>query len=63
VRPGVRLGWSRKRGFELLCDVEHVPNLPNFLHPIQVVEETRLEPDNVLSLLDLLDVIEQELGR
>jgi hypothetical protein len=44
-------------------NVEHFPDLPNFPHHIHVVEETQIEPGNVLSIIDLIDVIEQELGR
>jgi len=43
-------------------DVEHFPDLPNFSHHVHVGEETRVEPSQSLSIVELLDLIEQELG-
>ena len=42
-------------------NVEHFPDLPNFPHHIHVGEESRVEPGRSLSIVELVDVIEQEL--
>jgi len=43
-------------------NVEHFPDLPNFPHHVHVGEESRVEPGRLLGLVELVDVIEQELG-
>jgi hypothetical protein len=43
-------------------NVEHYPNLPNFPYHIHVGEESRVEPGQLLSIMELLDSLEQELG-
>ena len=43
-------------------NVEHFPDLTNFPHHIHVGEESRVEPGRSLSIIELVDVIEQELG-
>jgi hypothetical protein len=43
-------------------NVEHFPDLRNFPHHIHVGEESRVEPGRPLSIIELLDVIEQELS-
>ena len=42
-------------------DVEHYPNLLNFPHHIHVGEESRVEPGQLVSIMELLDSLEQEL--
>lgn len=42
-------------------NVEHFPGLPNFPHHVHVGEETRVEPGQLLSIVALLDSLEQEL--
>lgn len=44
-------------------NVEHFPDLPNFPHHVHAGEESRVEPGMPLSIIELVDVIEQELGR
>lgn len=39
----------------------HHPGLPNFPHPIHVGTTGHLEPGRLLSILDLVDLIEQEI--
>jgi len=43
-------------------NVEHFPDLPNFPHHVHVDEESHVEPGRVLSVIELIDIIEQELG-
>jgi hypothetical protein len=38
------------------------PDLPNFPHHVHVGEESQVEPGQSLSIVELPDVIEQELG-
>ena len=42
-------------------NVEHFPGLPNFPHHVHVGEESHVEPGRALSMMELLDVVEQEL--
>ncbi len=42
-------------------NVEHFPDLPSFPHHIHMGEESRVEPGRSLSIVELVDVIEQEL--
>jgi hypothetical protein len=42
-------------------NVEHFPGLPNFPHHVHVGEESHVEPGIPLSILTLLDMLEQEL--
>jgi hypothetical protein len=42
-------------------NVEHYPNLLNFPHHIHVGEESRVEPGQLVSIMELLDSLEQEL--
>ncbi|MDM8522045.1 DUF6516 family protein [Desulfococcaceae bacterium HSG8] len=43
-------------------NVEHFPELPNFPHHIHVGGELNVEPGMPLSILELVDIIEQEIG-
>ena len=43
-------------------NVEHFPDLPNFPHHVHVGEESRVEPGRLLSIIALIEGIEQELG-
>jgi len=43
-------------------NVEHFPDLPNFPHHIHRGDESRVEPGLSLSIIELVDFIEQELG-
>ena len=43
-------------------NVEHFPELSNFPHHIHIGDESRVEPGLSLSIVELLDFIEQELG-
>jgi hypothetical protein len=42
-------------------NVEHFPGLPNFPHHIHVGEDAHVEPGRALSIMELLDIVEQEL--
>ena len=42
-------------------NVEHYPNLPNFPYHIHVGEESRVEPGQLVSIMELLEILEQEL--
>ena len=42
-------------------NVEHFPDLPNFPHHTHVSVESRVEPGRSMSIIELIDVIEQEL--
>lgn len=44
-------------------NVEHFPNLTNFPHHVHVGEESQVEPGKALSIIELVDTIEQELSR
>jgi hypothetical protein len=43
-------------------NVEHFPDLPNFPHHVHVGEESQVESGRSLSIVELIDIIEQELG-
>lgn len=43
-------------------NVPHFPNLPNFPHHIHVESEENVISGNSLSILELLDILEQEIG-
>ena len=43
-------------------NARHHPELPNFPHHVHMGEENQVMPGQALSTLDLIDVIEQELG-
>ena len=43
-------------------NVEHFPELPNFPHHIHVSDESQVEPGLPLSIIELVDLIERELG-
>ncbi len=43
-------------------NVEHFPELPNFPHHVHVGDESRVEPGLPLSIIELVDLIERELG-
>jgi hypothetical protein len=43
-------------------NVGYFPDLPNFPHHIHVGEESQVEPGRSLSIVELIDIIEQELG-
>jgi hypothetical protein len=38
-----------------------LPNLPNFPHQVHMTEEFHVEPGRLLSVIELINVIEQEL--
>ena len=42
-------------------NVEHFPGLPHFPHHVHMGEEAHVEPGRPLSILALLDMLEQEL--
>ena len=42
-------------------NVEHYPNLPNFPYHIHVGEESRVELGQLVSIMELLEILEQEL--
>lgn len=42
-------------------NVEHFPDLSSFPHHVHVGEESNVEPGRVLSIMDLIDLIEEEL--
>jgi hypothetical protein len=43
-------------------NVEHYPNLPNFPYHIHVGEGSIVEPDQLVSIIELLDILEQVLS-
>jgi hypothetical protein len=43
-------------------NVEHFPELPNFPHHVHIGETSQVEPGKLLSILELIDMIEQEIG-
>jgi Family of unknown function (DUF6516) len=43
-------------------NVEHYPHLPNFPYHIHVGEESIVEPGQLVSIIELLDILEQELS-
>jgi len=43
-------------------NVEHYPNLPNFPYHIHVGEESVVEPSQLVSIIELLDILEQVLS-
>ncbi len=43
-------------------NARHFPELPHFPHHVHVGEEKQVVPGQALSILDLIDLIEQELG-
>ena len=43
-------------------NVEHFPTLPNFPHHVHVGEESNVQPSRSLSILEIIDIIEQEIG-
>jgi len=42
-------------------NVEHFPELPNFPHHVHLGEESQVEPGRVLSIVELISLIEQEI--
>lgn len=44
-------------------NARHFPHLPGFPNHVHMGGEERVVPGSVLSILDLIDLIEQELGR
>jgi len=44
-------------------NVEHFPDLPNFPHHVHVGEEAQVEPGKTLSIVELVDIVEQELSK
>lgn len=42
--------------------VRHFPDLPNFPHHFHIAEESNVEPNQSRSILELIDLIEQELS-
>ncbi|MDM8552371.1 DUF6516 family protein [Desulfobacterales bacterium HSG2] len=43
-------------------NVEHFPNLPGFPHHVHVGSELNVEPGMPLSISEVIDIIEQEIG-
>ena len=43
-------------------NVEHFPNLPNFPHHVHVGDESNVNPGKSLSILELIEIVEQELS-
>ncbi len=44
-------------------NVEHFPDLPDFPYHVHVGEESRVEPGQLLSIVELVNIIEQKLDR
>ena len=44
-------------------NVEHFPDLPGFPNHVHVGDEARVEPGSLISIVQLIEVVEQELGR
>jgi hypothetical protein len=42
--------------------VRHFPDLPNFPHHVHITEESNVEPSQSRSILEIIDIIEQELS-
>ena len=42
--------------------VRHFPGLPNFPHHVHITEESNVEPSQSRSILEIIDIIEQELS-
>jgi hypothetical protein len=42
--------------------VRHFPDLPNFPHHVHIAEESNIQPSQSHSILELIDLIEQELS-
>ncbi|MCL1467153.1 toxin-antitoxin system TumE family protein [Argonema galeatum] len=42
-------------------NVEHFPDLPNFPHHVHIGEESNVEPSRSLTILELIDIIEEEI--
>lgn len=43
-------------------NVEHFPELPNFPHHIHISEETNVEPGRSLSIIELMDLLEEAMN-
>ena len=43
-------------------NVEHFPDLPNFPHHVHIAAEEHVEPGQSMSIIELLTLIELELG-
>ncbi len=54
---------SQRRLRKRWDNVEHFPNLPGFPHHIHVGAESQVEPGSPMSIVQLIDVIEHELGQ
>ena len=44
-------------------NAEHYPDLPNFPHHIHMGGEKQVVPGRALSIIDLLDIIERDIGK
>lgn len=52
---------SRQRLKKRWDNVEHHPELPNFPHHIHVGEDTNVEPRRALSIIEVMELIEEEI--
>ena len=60
-----RYQWmdSMKHGLRKRWDnAPHHPELPNFPHHVHVKDEKRIEPGVLMNIVELIDLLEQELG-
>lgn len=44
-------------------NAEHYPDLPNFPHHVHVGDEKQVESGQSLSIIELLDIVEHEIGK
>jgi len=42
-------------------NAKHFPDLPNFPHHIHIGSETQIVPGRILSIIELIDLLEKEL--
>ena len=54
---------SQQRLKQRWDNVEHFPGLPGFPHHVHVGDEARVEPGSLMSIVQLIEVVEQEIGR
>ena len=65
VTLGYRYQWmdEQKKILRKRWDnVPHFPNLSNFPHHVHIIEESNVEPSKSRNILELIELIEKELG-
>jgi hypothetical protein len=65
VTLGYRYQWmdATKQNLRKRWDnVEHFPDLPNFPHHVHIAEESNVEPSQSRTIIELIDLLEQELS-